>query len=107
MNKSNVIELSGRVPDADLLTEMLRSGAQRLIQEAVEVEVQALLAQYSDLRTAAGHAGVVRNGYLPERDLQTSLGPVTVKNPSAPSPTPSSGMFMPRDFSFNRTSRQL
>ena len=87
MNKSNVIELSGRVSDADLLTEMLKTGAQRLIQEAVEVEVQALLAQYSDLRTATGHAGVVRNGYLPERDLQTSLGPVTVKIPKVRSKT--------------------
>ena len=60
MNKSNVIELSGRVSGADLLTEMLRTGAQRLIQEAVELEVQALLAQYCELRTATGHAGVVR-----------------------------------------------
>jgi len=87
MNKNNVIELSGRAQDADLLTEMLKTGAQRLIQEAVEVEVQALLAQYSDLRTATGHAGVVRNGYLPERDLQTSLGPVTVKIPKVRSKT--------------------
>ena len=77
MNKSNVIELSGRS----------RTGAQRLIQEAVELEVQALLAEYSELRTETGNAGVVRNGYLPERELQTSLGPVPVKIPKVRSKT--------------------
>ena len=27
----------------------------------------------------AGRAAVVRNGYQPERDIQTGIGPVTVK----------------------------
>ena len=49
--------------------------------------MRALLAEYCELRTASGHAGVVRNGYLPERDLQTSLGPVTVKIPKVRSKT--------------------
>jgi transposase-like protein len=66
---------------------MLRVGAQQLIQQAVEAELQDLLAQYAQLRTAAGTAGVVRNGYQPERDLQTSLGPVAVKIPKVRSKT--------------------
>jgi putative transposase len=87
MSKSTVIELSGRDGSRDPLTEMLRVGAQQLVQQAVEAELQDLLAQYAQLRTEAGTAGVVRNGYLPERDLQTSLGPVAVKIPKVRSKT--------------------
>ncbi len=81
MNKHNVIELSGRDPASDPLTELLRTGARRLIQQAVEAELQELLAQEAGRRTDDGRAGVVRNGYLPERELQTGVGPVTVKIP--------------------------
>lgn len=81
MNKNNVIELEGRAISADPLTELLRSGARQLLAQAVEGEVQELLAQHRDRRTQSGHAGVVRNGHLPERELQTGLGPVTVKIP--------------------------
>jgi len=81
MNKDNVIELLGREINTDPLTELLRSGAQKLIQQAVEVELSALLDKHTDRRTETGHAGVVRNGYLPEREIQTGIGQVTVKIP--------------------------
>jgi putative transposase len=87
MSKNNVIELAGRDESRDLLTDMLQTGAQQLIQQAVEAELQEFLALYTQSRTAAGTAGVVRNGYLPERDLQTSLGPVPVKIPKVRSKT--------------------
>lgn len=87
MSKSNVIELAGRDANRDPLTDMLRAGAQQLIQQAVEAELQDLLAQHAQSRTDAGTAGVVRNGYLPERDLQTSLGPVPIKIPKVRSKT--------------------
>ncbi|MCP4123886.1 MAG: IS256 family transposase, partial [Bacteroidetes bacterium] len=60
---------------------MLRFGAQQLIQQAVEVELQELLAEHRARRTVEGNTGVVRNGHLPERELQTGIGPVTVKIP--------------------------
>ena len=65
----------------DPLTELLRNGARKLISEAVETELQELLDQYSDLRNKQGHHQVVRNGYLPERKIQTGIGPVKVKVP--------------------------
>jgi hypothetical protein len=52
-----------------------------LINQAVEAELQELLSLYSDRRTADGNAVVVRNGHLPERELQAGLGPVTVRIP--------------------------
>jgi transposase-like protein len=63
------------------LTDLLRAGAEKLIYQAVETELQELLALHSERRTESGTAGVVRNGFLPARELQTNLGPVTVKIP--------------------------
>jgi transposase-like protein len=65
----------------DPLTELLRAGARQLIADAVEVELQNLLEHYADLRNENGPMQVVRNGYLPEREILTGLGPVKVKVP--------------------------
>ena len=81
MSKSNVIGPEGRETIEDPVTELLRVGARQLIQRAVEAELAELLYQHGDRRTETGNAGVVRNGYLPERELQTGLGPVTVQIP--------------------------
>lgn len=87
MSKSNVVEFSRRDRLQDPLTELLRSGARQLIEQAVEAELQDFLAIYADQRTEAGQAAVVRNGYLPEREIQTGIGPVTVKVPKVRSKT--------------------
>ena len=81
MGKDNVVEFRGREVVGDLLTELLRAGAQKLIYQAVEAELQELLEEHAERRTAEGKSGVVRNGYLPERELQTGVGPVTVRIP--------------------------
>ncbi len=87
MNKHSVVKLSGRDEIIDPLTELLKTGAEQLIYQAVEAELQALLTEHSGRQTEDGNAGVVRNGYLPARELQTSLGPVTVKIPKVRSKT--------------------
>ena len=81
MSKHNVVELSGRETSRDELTELIRDGARNLISEALEAEVSELLASLSGRRDTSGRAAVVRNGYQPERDNQTGIGPVTVKVP--------------------------
>ena len=81
MRKNNVLEFQGREIRLDPLTELLRKGAQDLIGQAVELELAELLAQYSNCRTSEGKAAVVRNGYHPQRELQTGIGPVTVRIP--------------------------
>ncbi len=78
MSKNNVVKLAVRDTIIDPLTELPRSGAEQLIYQAVEAE---LLAEHVERRTEDGKAGVVRNGHLPARKLQTGLGPVTVKIP--------------------------
>ena len=81
MNKHNVVELSGRDTSRDELTELIRDGARKLIGEALEAEVSELLSEFSQRRDEGGRATVVRNGYQPEREIQTGIGPVKVKVP--------------------------
>lgn len=87
MEENNVVDLAGRGTIADPLTDLLKTGAQRLLLQAVEAELEDFLGQYCDQRTSDGKAVVVRNGHLPERSLQTGLGPVTVKVPKVRSRT--------------------
>ena len=70
---------SGFSPDP--LTDVLRSGARELIQQAVEAELSALLAAHAGERTEDGRARIVRHGHLPEREVMTGIGPVPVKVP--------------------------
>lgn len=87
MIKSTVVEFKNREQISDPLTEMLRTGAKGLIHHAVELELQELLAHHDGERTEDGRVSVVRNGYLPERELQTGIGPVPVKIPKVRSRT--------------------
>jgi len=87
MDKDNVVELLPQAGISDPLTDLLQTGARQLIEQAVEAEVQVLLGQYRDQRTADGKAAVVRNGYLPERQVQTGMGPVRVRIPKVRSKT--------------------
>jgi putative transposase len=65
----------------DVLTDLLRQGAQQLLAQAIEAEVVDWIDRHQDCRDAAGHRQVVRNGHLPERTITTGVGPVTVQQP--------------------------
>ena len=70
--------LQGPGAVTDPLSGMLRDGARFLIGAAVRCELEEFLKQYEDRRLENGRASVVRNGYLPEREIQTGIGPVKV-----------------------------
>lgn len=65
----------------DPLTELLKNGAKNLIKQAVEAELSNMLSQYEGLKLLDGRQAVVRNGYLPERIVQTGIGEVSVEVP--------------------------
>jgi transposase-like protein len=65
----------------DALTEVLRSGAQRLLAEAIEAEVREWIDAHAQVTDAAGRRQVVRNGYLPKRSILTGIGSVQVEQP--------------------------
>ena len=65
----------------DPLTDVLRTGARQLLSQAVEAEVASFLDTHAALVDDVGHRRVVRNGHLPERAIQTGIGPVRVRQP--------------------------
>ncbi len=77
MKETNVVAFRNPADfQEDPLTEVLRTGARRLLAEAVEAEVDAFVEAHRACVDEAGHRRVVRNGYLPERTIQTGIGPV-------------------------------
>jgi len=82
MSHNNVIDLKKPEPFIDdPITDILRSGARQLLAQALEAEIASFLTQYADLSDAQGRKRITRNGYLPEREIQTGIGQVPVKVP--------------------------
>ena len=65
----------------DVLSGILREGAQRLLAQAVEAEVAHWIDSHAGIRDQAGHRQVVRNGHLPARTILTGVGPIEVEQP--------------------------
>ena len=76
---STVVPLRQPEETEDPLTAILRSGARRLLAQAVEAEAEAFLAAMKDVRLADGRERVVRHGHGPERLVQTGIGAVAVR----------------------------
>jgi transposase-like protein len=65
----------------DALTSILRQGAQQMLTMAIEAEVAEWIDSHRHLADERGHRQVVRNGYLPEREIITGLGSIQVRQP--------------------------
>jgi putative transposase len=80
MTSSNTV-VSLRQPDTidDPLTAVLRSGARRLLAQAIEAEADAFLAAMKGVQLPDGRDRLVRHGHGPERLVQTGIGPVAVQ----------------------------
>ena len=82
MSKDTITALpdpSGIFPDP--LTGVIRDGARKLIEQAIEAELAALMASFAGDKLEDGRARLVRHGHLPEREVMTGIGPVAVKAP--------------------------
>lgn len=82
MKKDKVIEL--KRPETfvkDPLTEILREGARKLLAEALKFEIEDFIREYECLRRKDGRHRITKNGYLPEREIQSGIGPVPVEVP--------------------------
>ncbi len=81
--QANVIDLQQQASqDArSVLDEIVREGARRMLQAAIEEEVAVYIDAHQDLRDEHGHRIVVRNGHMPEREVLTGAGPLKVKKP--------------------------
>ena len=80
MDKNSILAFNNKESVPDVLSELLREGAQQLIHQAVESELSEYLSQHQRL-TDDGRVAVVRNGYLPKREILTGIGSVSVHIP--------------------------
>ena len=83
MSNDTAVSLAVPAQVSDPLTELLRSGARRLIEVAVSAEFEEYLSGFVQEQLPDGRQRVVRNGHLPERRILTGLGEVDVRVPKA------------------------
>ena len=81
MSNDTVVSLVAPARVCDPLTELLRSGARRLIEAAVTAEFEEYLSAFVQEKLPDGRQRVVRDGHLPERKILTGLGEVEVRVP--------------------------
>lgn len=82
VNKDNIIpfEDPSKVVN-DHLTNFIREQAKTILQAAIEAEAQELINKYKDQKTDDNKQRLVKNGYLPERNIKTGIGDMPVKVP--------------------------
>jgi transposase-like protein len=81
MNEFTEEANDGKAATWGSLDDLIQRGARQIIQQAIEAELATLLEQYGNVKTLDGRRAVVRNGYLPTREVVTAIGPVPVKVP--------------------------
>ena len=65
----------------DILTNILRDGAQRMLAQAIDAEIAEWIETHRDVCDEAGHRQVVRNGRLPKRTILSGVGAIEVEQP--------------------------
>jgi len=83
MGNNTAVDLNNPEKTEDVLTDVLRQGARRLLAEALEIEVESFIEEYKDYRLPDGCQRIVRNGYHKARKIQTGIGDIKVKVPRA------------------------
>ncbi len=81
MKNDTVVSIDELETTRDALTEVQRERAQKLIAEAVQAELEELLEQYEGQEDGQGRQRLVRNGYLPQREVQTGIWGIPVRIP--------------------------
>jgi putative transposase len=81
MGKDKVVGIRGKEEVVDALSEFLREKAVLMLQTAVEAEAEEFVARYAERRDELGRRQVVRNGYLPQREIVTGIGALAVSMP--------------------------
>jgi putative transposase len=63
------------------IDDILRDGARRALQAAIESEVAEYIERNREHRDENGHRLVVRNGHHPARKIQSGNGPIEIRQP--------------------------
>jgi len=78
-----LLEVEGIVKDelSTSLEGLLRQGARKMLQSALETEVSEYIARCQNELDEQGHRQVVRNGFHKPRKLTTGIGKVPIRQP--------------------------
>ena len=93
MSESNVVRMERPAFLDDPLTQMLQRDSRKLLMKALEVEVAEYMAAFEGMTDDQGRAAVVRNGYHPQREILTGIGPVPARVPKVRSRTDEPAVF--------------
>jgi hypothetical protein len=73
-----VISFRAQFDQRSPLDEIVKEGARRMLQTAIDAEVEAFIAMHADRTDERGRRLVVKNGSLPEREILTGAGAIPV-----------------------------
>jgi hypothetical protein len=74
MNEDNVVTFRQPGEIDNTLTECCGRGARRLLEQTLDAEVAAFLAEHPTPQLDDGRQRVVRHGHAPERMIRTEMG---------------------------------
>ena len=84
MGEDEIISLNTpEETNEDVPAELVGNGARKILEEALEAEIESFPAQYRELGSDDGYGRIVRNGYLPEREIVAEIGKTRVKAPGS------------------------
>jgi transposase-like protein len=64
-----------------LLEQIARKGARKMLQQALELEVEEYIQAHRQDTDSSGRRAVVRNGYHPSRCIVSGIGPLPIRQP--------------------------
>lgn len=73
-----VISFRAQFDQRSPLDEIVEEGARRMLQTAIDAEVEAFITMHADRTDAQGRRFVVKNGSLPQREILTGAGSIPV-----------------------------
>ena len=74
-----VLAFRQQFDDRSPLDQLVREGARKMLQEAIDAEVDAFIDDHRHRRDEDGRRLVVKNGSLPAREIITGAGPIGVQ----------------------------
>ena len=80
---SEVLDFRATFEDRSPLDELIREGARRMLQSAIEGEADDFIPGHAQRTDEHARRRVVRNGAPPEREILTGAGKLAVRQPRA------------------------
>ena len=64
-----------------VLEQLARKGARKMLQQALELEVEEYIQAHRQDTESSGRKTIVRNGYHPSRSIISGIGPIPIRQP--------------------------